>query len=232
MKNRKKSSIRKFTITASGGNFYNYTYNDLKKITVDQAVTHPQWKMGRKITVDASTLMNKGLEIIEACILFDIDPIMIDAVIHPESIIHGMIEYKDTSTHAFLSHPNMEISISSVLFNDNIADLSNYVINLIKLKSLNFYEIDKDKFNAIDLAKFSLREGGLIPAVFNYTNELMVDLFLSQKILFTDIPIFNEKIIKKFILDGNNVEIPDISDISEAFKTVDTYLLSLKSIVE
>tara|TARA_S200000501_G_C20746480_1_gene709739 strand:- start:11 stop:1174 length:1164 start_codon:yes stop_codon:yes gene_type:complete len=232
MKNRKKSSIRKFTITASGGNFYNYTYNDLKKITVDQAVTHPQWKMGRKITVDSSTLMNKGLEIIEACILFDIDPIMIDAVIHPESIIHGMIEYKDTSTHAFLSHPNMEISISSVLFNDNIADLSNYVINLIKLKSLNFYEIDKDKFNAIDLAKFSLREGGLIPAVFNYTNELMVDLFLSQKILFTDIPIFNEKIIKKFILDGNNVEIPDISDISEAFKTVDTYLLSLKSIVE
>ena len=229
LKNKNKASITKFTITASGGNFYNYPSNDLKKITKEEAITHPKWKMGKKITVDSSTLMNKSLEIIEASILFDINFKNIHAIIHPESIVHGMIEFKDRSVHAFLSQPSMEISISSVLFENNNIDLKNHNLDLTKIKSLNFYEVDLIKFNAINLAKIALAEGGLVPAVLNYTNELMVELFLKNKIHFTDITLYNEKIMTKFINDKNNIEFPNINEILEAFKIVDTYLLSYSS---
>ncbi len=225
--NKNKESIRKYTITASGGRFYNFKKNELSKITPDQAIMHPKWKMGKKISVDSSTLMNKGLEIIEACILFDLKSEIVETIIHPESIIHGIIEFNDRSSHAFLSQPNMEISISSVLFNNNSIDLSDHNLDLTKIKTLNFHRIDNDKFNAIELAKFSINEGGLIPAVYNYSNELMVDLFLDKKILFTDIVFYNEKIIRKFIKDGNNVEIPNINDIGNAFDLIDAYIPTL-----
>jgi len=224
IKNKKLDSIKKYTITASGGNFYNYTYQDLKKITPDQAITHPKWDMGSKITVDSSTLMNKGLEIIEACILFNIDVNQIDALIHPESIVHGLVEFNDTSTHAFLSQPTMEISISSILFDDNSVDLNKFHLDLKIIKTLNFYEIDDQKFNSINLAKKSINYGGLAPSVLNYTNELMVDLFLQKKILFTDIVKNNEIILNKFIIDGNNIYDPSVDDINSSFKVVDNYI--------
>ena len=223
IKNRNLNSIKKYTITASGGNFYNYSYQDLKKITPVQAITHPKWDMGNKITVDSSTLMNKGLEIIEACILFDIDANLIDALIHPESIVHGLVEFNDTSTHAFLSQPTMEISISSVLFDDNNVDLNKYHLDLKTIKSLNFYEVDDQKFNAINLAKKSLDYSGLAPSILNYTNELMVSLFLQKKILFTDIVINNEKFLDYFIANGNNKYVFDIDDIKQSFAIVDEY---------
>jgi 1-deoxy-D-xylulose-5-phosphate reductoisomerase len=223
IKNRNLNSIKKYTITASGGNFYNYSYQDLKKITPEQAITHPRWDMGSKITVDSSTLMNKGLEIIEACILFDIDANHIDALIHPESIVHGLVEFNDTSTHAFLSQPTMEISISSVLFDDNNVDLNKYHLDLKTIKSLNFYEVDDQKFNAINLAKKSLDYSGLAPSILNYTNELMVSLFLQKKILFTDIVINNEKFLDYFIANGNNKYVFDIDDIKQSFAIVDEY---------
>ena len=224
IKNKKLDSIKKYTITASGGNFYNYSYQDLKKITPDQAITHPKWNMGSKITVDSSTLMNKGLEIIEACILFNIDVNHIDALIHPESIIHGLVEFNDTSTHAFLSQPTMEISISSVLFDDNSVDLNKLHLDLKTIKTLNFYEIDDQKFNSINLAKKSINYGGLAPSVLNYTNELMVDLFLQKKILFTDIVINNEKLLNQFITEGNNKIDLNIDNIKQSFAIVDGYL--------
>ena len=224
IKNKNLNSIKKYTITASGGNFYNYSYLDLKKITPEQAIIHPKWDMGNKITVDSSTLMNKGLEIIEACILFNINANQIDALIHPESIIHGLVEFNDTSTHAFLSQPSMEISISSVLFENNNVDLNEFHLDLKIIKSLNFYEIDTQKFNSINLAKKSLSYGGLAPSVLNYTNELMVDLFLQKKILFTDIVINNEKILSQFISDGNNKVDLNIDDIKQSFEIVDEYL--------
>ena len=224
IKNKNLNSIKKYTITASGGNFYNYSYQDLKKITPNQAITHPKWNMGRKITVDSSTLMNKGLEIIEACILFNINVDQIDALIHPESIVHGLVEFNDTSTHAFLSQPTMEISISSVLFDNNNVDLSKFHLDLKVIKSLNFYEIDDQKFNSINLAKKSLNYGGLAPSVLNYTNELMVDFFLQKKILFTDIVINNERFMKQFIADGNNIFDPNIEDINNSFEIIDNYI--------
>ena len=192
-------------------------------ITPEQAITHPKWKMGKKITVDSSTLMNKGLEIIEACILFNIVPSRIDALIHPESIIHGLVEFKDSSIHAFLSQPNMEISISSILFEDNNIDLKKHKLDLSSIRSLNFIDVDNDKFKAIDLAKNSLDYGGLCPAILNYTNELMVNLFLNKKIAFTDIVENNKKIMEQFISDNNNIQNPNINDISHSFTTIDEY---------
>ena len=224
IKNRNLNSIKKYTITASGGNFYNYSYKDLKKITPEQAITHPKWNMGNKITVDSSTLMNKGLEIIEACILFDIDANQIEALIHPESIVHGLVEFNDASTHAFLSHPTMEISISSILFEDNNVDLNKFHIDLKTIKSLNFYEIDDQKFSAINLAKQSLDYGGLAPSILNYTNELMVSLFLQKQIKFTDIVFYNKKLFNMFIDDNNNILNPNIEDIKHSFTIIDEYI--------
>ena len=223
IKNKNTDSINKYIITASGGNFYKYKYSDLINITPEQASTHPKWKMGKKITVDSSTLMNKGLEIIEACILFNIVPSRIDALIHPESIIHGLVEFKDSSIHAFLSQPNMEISISSILFNDNNIDLRKHKLDLSYVRTLNFMNIDNNKFKAIELAKTSLGYGGLCPAILNYTNELMVNLFLNKKIAFTDIVENNKKIMEQFISDNNNIQNPNINDISHSFTTIDEY---------
>ena len=232
IKNKNKNSIRKYTITASGGSFFNFNKSEMEKITPDQAILHPKWKMGEKISVDSSTLMNKGLEIIEACILFNINSDNIDAIVHPESIIHGMIEFNDRSCHAFLSQPNMEIAISSVLYEDNIVNLNNYNLDLIKIKSLNFFEIDTNKFKAIKLAKFSLNEGGLLPAVLNYSNELMVQLFLNKKISFNKITSNNELIMNKFLADGCNINTPSIDDLNNLFKIVDSYVLANKSIID
>ena len=229
IKNKNVNSIDKYTITASGGNFYKYNYSDLMNITPEEAVTHPKWKMGKKITVDSSTLMNKGLEIIEACILFNIEPNKIDALIHPESIIHGFVQFKDSSIHAFLSQPSMEISISSILFDDNSINLDNHKLDLSSIKSLNFIEIDNDKFKAIKIAKASLDHGGLAPAILNYTNELMVNLFFEKKILFTDIVENNKYIMNQFILDNNNIKNPNIDDITQSFKIIDTYSSKLLS---
>ena len=232
MKNKNRDSIRKYTITASGGSFFNLNKSKMKKITPAQAISHPKWKMGKKISVDSSTLMNKGLEIIEACILFNINSNKIDAIVHPESIIHGIIEFNDRSSHAFLSQPNMEISISSVLFDDNSINLKSHNLDLIKIKSLNFFEIDSNKFNAIELAKFSLNEGGLLPAVLNYSNELMVQLFLNKKISFNAITLNNEFIMNKFLGDGCNINTPTVEDLVNTFKIVDSYALANQSIID
>ena len=225
IKNKNINSIKNYTITASGGNFYNYDYDDLKKITPDQAITHPKWNMGNKISVDSSTLMNKGLEIIEACYLFNINPDNINALIHPESIVHGLVEFKDSSVHAFLSQPNMQISISSALFEKNEIDLSRFNLDLSVISSLNFFNIDNKKFKAIELAKLSINHGGLAPSILNYCNEIMVSLFLQKKILFTDIVNNNEKIMNKFIDDGNNVINPTIENIIDSFNIIDEYVL-------
>ena len=232
IKNKNKDSIRKYTITASGGSFFKLSKSEMEKITPDQAISHPKWKMGEKISVDSSTLMNKGLEIIEACILFDINYDKIDAIVHPESIIHGMIEFNDRSTHAFLSQPNMEIAISSVLYEQNNIKLDDHNLDLTKIKSLNFHEIDNNKFNAINLAKFSLSEGGLLPAVLNYSNELMVQLFLNREISFNEITLNNETVMNKFLVDGCNVNTPSIDDLTNAFKVVDSYTLKNQSIID
>jgi 1-deoxy-D-xylulose-5-phosphate reductoisomerase len=229
IKNKNIDSINKYIITASGGNFYQYKYADLMNITPEQAITHPKWKMGKKITIDSSTLMNKGLEIIEACILFNIVPSKIDALIHPESIIHGLVEFKDSSVHAFLSQPNMEVSISSILFDNNNIDLNQHKLDLSFIGSLHFIKIDNDKFKAIELAKNSLDYGGLCPAVLNYTNELMVNFFLDKKISFTDIVNNNKKVMEQFISENNNTQNPNIEDINQSFATVDEYASRLIS---
>ena len=124
----------------------------------------------------------------------------------------------------------MEISISSALFTDKNVNLSSKNLKLSEIKSLNFFEIDCEKFNAINLARYALFESGLVPAILNYSNELLVDLFLEHKILFTDISKMNEKILKKFVADGNNIKNPNINDTILSFKIVDEYINSNKFI--
>lgn len=191
----KKSKIRKIILTASGGPFYKYN-GDFSEITVAQALAHPTWKMGKKITVDSATLMNKGLEAIEASILFGVPIDKVEIVIHPQSIVHSMVEYVDGSVIAQLSRPDMRLPIQYALtyperFKSNIKFL-----NLIEIGKLEFYKPDFNKFACLKLAYLAAKKGRSFPAVMNASNEVAVNSFLDKKIKFTDIAKIVEKTIK------------------------------------
>ncbi|MDR2616334.1 MAG: 1-deoxy-D-xylulose-5-phosphate reductoisomerase [Endomicrobium sp.] len=191
----KKSQIKKIILTASGGPFYKYV-GDLSKITVSQALNHPTWKMGKKISVDSATLMNKGLEAIEASVLFGIPIEKVEIVIHPQSIVHSMVEYLDGSVIAQLSNPDMTLPIQYALTYPERICSKIKSLNLCEIGKLEFYEPDFNKFPCLSLAYFSAKKGYTMPAVMNAANEVCVDAFLSGNIKFTDIA----KIVKKAIL--------------------------------
>lgn len=193
-----KKTIEKVILTASGGPFRGKDLEFLNKVTLEQALKHPNWAMGRKITIDSATLMNKGLEVIEAYHLFDVDYDDIEVVIHPESIIHSMVEYTDGSIIAQLGAPDMRLPIQYAL---NYAERKDRVANKLdirKLSSLNFYEPDMETFKCLKLAFEAGRQGGLMPTILNGANEALVDLFLKEKISFLDIPKHIEIALEKF----------------------------------
>lgn len=185
-----KNEISKLIITASGGSFRNKTREELVNISVKDALNHPNWSMGKKITIDSATMANKGLEVIEAHYLFNIDYDKIETIIHPESIIHSMVEYNDNSVGAILYSPSMIIPIQDAILNKyektEVAKL-----DFGKIKTLNFTEMDFSRFPLLKLAYEVGRKGGLYPAVYNASNEAAVELFLEEKISFLDI----EKIV-------------------------------------
>ena len=191
----KKSQIKKIVLTASGGPFYKYE-GDLSKITISQALDHPTWKMGNKITIDSATLMNKGLEAIEASVLFDVPIEKVEIVIHPQSIVHSMVEYVDGSVIAQLSNPDMRLPIQYALTYPKRVYSKIKPLNLWKIGKLEFYKPDFNKFPCLNLAYFSAKKGYTMPAVMNAANEVCVNAFLSGAIKFTDIA----KIVKKTIL--------------------------------
>lgn len=196
-----KKTIEKVILTASGGPFRGKDLEFLKKVTLEQALKHPNWAMGRKITIDSATLMNKGLEVIEAYHLFDVEYDDIEVVIHPESIIHSMVEYTDGSIIAQLGAPDMRLPIQYAL---NYAERKDRVANKLdirKLSSLNFYEPDMETFKCLKLAFEAGRQGGLMPTILNGANEALVDLFLKEKISFLDIPKHIEIALEKFKTD-------------------------------
>tara|TARA_Y100000591_G_scaffold321946_1_gene337629 strand:- start:847 stop:1995 length:1149 start_codon:yes stop_codon:yes gene_type:complete len=208
--NKKFKSI---TITASGGPFFNKKSSLLRNVTPKQAIKHPIWKMGKKISVDSATMMNKALEIIEAKYLFNLTNDQINAVIHPESIIHAAINYYDNTSISILNEPDMKIPISYLLsYNDKINKLENIFDQLDK-KSLTFYKINQKKFPAIKLAYKVLELGGLAPHIFNYNNEVLVDKFLQNKIKFTDIVRLNKITLQKFFKYNKNIFYPNLKDI-------------------
>ena len=184
---KKENSISKITLTCSGGPFYGLPKSEFKNISSKQALKHPIWKMGRKITIDSSTLMNKALEVIEAKYLFREKPSKIEAIIHPEGLIHSLVEFYDGTILASMSLPDMKIPISYGLGFPDIIENGVNKINLQKLKNLSFKPIDTQKFPSIDFAYFALKHEKGMPIILNAANEVAVDLFLNNKINFLDI---------------------------------------------
>ena len=187
IQSKKENSISKITLTCSGGPFYKLPKSKFKNISLKQALKHPIWKMGQKITIDSSTLMNKALEIIEAKYLFNEDPNKIKAIIHPEGLIHSFVEFIDGTILAAMALPDMKIPISYGLGFPNIFENNESKINLQKLKNLSFKTIDPLKFPSIDFAYFALDHEKGMPIILNAANEVAVELFMKNKISFLNI---------------------------------------------
>jgi 1-deoxy-D-xylulose-5-phosphate reductoisomerase len=211
--------VEKLILTASGGPFRGKRKNELLGITKNQALKHPNWTMGRKITIDSSTLMNKGLEVIEAKWLFDVDVDQIDVVVHPQSIIHSAVQFVDSSVIAQLGNPDMKLPIQYALtYPDRIH--SNFErLDFSTLSSLTFEKPDLDTFPCLKLAYDSLNAGGTYTTVLNAANEVLVNEFLEDKIGFYDIPYYIEKALEKHptISNPNLDEILYIDNWSREF---------------
>ena len=189
----KRSDIREIILTASGGPFLNTPINDLRSVNATDALKHPTWSMGKKISIDSATLINKGLELIEATHLFDLDEKIIHVIIHPQSNIHAMVSLKDGSTYAHMSNPDMKIPISNAIFWPEKQKVFYNNLNFERLSQLTFSPIDNERFPAIILARESIKRGDIGPIVYNISSEIAVTEFLSDKIHFYDI----YEIIKK-----------------------------------
>ncbi|MFO1518485.1 MAG: 1-deoxy-D-xylulose-5-phosphate reductoisomerase [bacterium] len=188
LQGHRPQDVRRLILTASGGPFRQKTKEELENVTLEQALKHPNWSMGPKITIDSATLMNKGLEIIEARWLFDIPEEKIDVHVHPQSVVHSMVEYQDGSVIAQLGIPDMRIPIAYALSYPERLPNTLPPLDLFRVRDLNFYEPDLDRFECLKLAKTALRQGGDAPCVLNAANEVVVKAFLDGKIRFLDIP--------------------------------------------
>lgn len=207
------SPIKKLVITASGGPFRNKSKQDIERATVEETLSHPKWSMGDKITVDSATLMNKGLEVIEAHWLFGVEYKDIEVVIHPQSIIHSAVEFVDGSTIAQMGVPSMHIPIQYALtYPQRIEGLETGSLSLSKVRKLEFEEPDFDRFPCLRLAFDAGLKGGTYPAVLNAANEEAVYAFLDRKIALSDI----SKIVEKALEEHKMICRPSLNDILEA----------------
>jgi 1-deoxy-D-xylulose-5-phosphate reductoisomerase len=184
---RTGKDIRKLILTASGGPFWRKSQKELLAVTLEQALQHPNWAMGKKITVDSSTMMNKGLEVIEAAYLFDMDPKNIEIVIHPQSIIHSMVEWIDGSIHAVLSNPDMRMCIQYALTYPQKKSSICSFFDFSKKHTLTFHPPDTQRFSCIQRAYDALTKGGLAPCFLNACNDVLVDRFCKKEIAWTQI---------------------------------------------
>ncbi len=208
----RKSEIKKIILTASGGPFLNKSKDEVANATVEQALAHPTWRMGNKVTIDSATLFNKGLELIEACWLFDIPPSMVQVVVHPESVIHSMVEFVDGSVIAQLSPPDMRTPIQYALtYPERVEGISRRMDWMGKF-SLNFQPPDGDRFPALGIAYEVAERGGSLGAVMNAANEIAVEAFMAGKIRFGRIPE-----VVRGTLDRHRVQPhPSLDDLIEA----------------
>ncbi len=207
-----KSDVNKLILTASGGPFYSRDKASFKEITPAMALNHPKWKMGKKITVDSSTLANKGLEIIEAYFLFGIDEKNIDVLIHPQAVIHSMVEFKDGSVIAQMGQPDMKGPIGYALSYPRRFHSLMKPLRLADIAVIEFFKPDAEKFPFLRLARQALKIGKSMPAVFCEANEFFVNSFLSEKISFNDIAENVEKVMEKH----NPSALNDIEDVIAA----------------
>jgi len=189
----RREDVRRIILTASGGPFWDFTYEQMKDATVEKALKHPNWDMGEKITIDSATLMNKGLEVIEACWLFDCPPSQLDIVVHRESIIHSLVEYRDGSVMAQLGLPDMRTPISYAMNYPERVALNPPQLDLWTYGQFTFYQPDTKRFPCLHLAYEALKGGGTLPAILNAANEVAVEAFLNKGISFVDIaPVIDQ----------------------------------------
>jgi 1-deoxy-D-xylulose-5-phosphate reductoisomerase len=222
--------LRRIILTASGGSFRDLPIDKLAQVTVADALKHPNWSMGQKITIDSATLMNKGLEVIEAHYLFGMDYDDIDIVIHPQSIIHSLIELQDTSVLAQLGWPDMRLPLLYALSWPERIHTDWPQLDLVKSGDLTFREPDHKKYPCMQLAYAAGRAGGSMPAVLNAANEQAVALFLEEKITFLDIPKLIEKACDKHQAD--NCQSPALDDILAADKWARQEVLIMSEILD
>jgi 1-deoxy-D-xylulose-5-phosphate reductoisomerase len=206
-----RNAIRKIILTGSGGPFRTFAREKFANITPQQALKHPTWKMGKKITIDSATMMNKGLEIIEAHWLFQLNPDQIEVVIHPQSIIHSMVEFVDGSIKAQLGLPDMKLPIQYALSYPDRFPVSWEKTNFADIGQLHFEAPDFRKFPSLQLAHDALKRGGTAPAILNVVNEYAVYAFLDHQIAFPDIPGFVEKALTELPI----IDQPELRDILE-----------------
>ena len=198
--------IKKLILTASGGPFFGKTEEELKKVRPEDALRHPTWSMGKKVTIDSASMANKGLEIIEAAHLFDVEQNNIDVVIHRESIVHSLVQFTDNSVLAQLGVPDMRTPIQYALTWPERENGAAAELDLAEAGALHFYRQDEKTFPSTGLARYALDKGGTATAAFNAADEIAVAAFLDGKIKFTDIPKIIEKTIDKEFAKGNSFE--------------------------
>lgn len=214
LQGNKKSQLSKILLTASGGPFRNTPKEDLKNVTVKDALKHPNWSMGRKITIDSATMVNKGLEVIEAKWLFDVDIDNIEVVVQPQSLIHSMVEYVDGGIMAQLGTPDMKLPIQYALFYPDRRTLDGKRVNFFDIANITFFKPDRDKFKGFDLAFKAGKTGGSLPTIYNAANELAVSKFLNEEIRFLDIP----ELIETAMNNHKVIDNPSLEQILESEK--------------
>jgi 1-deoxy-D-xylulose-5-phosphate reductoisomerase len=224
LQGEQEKNIERLILTASGGSFRDRTRKDLEGVTVREALNHPNWSMGAKITIDSATMMNKGLEVIEAHWLYDIPYEKIDVLLHKESIIHSMVEFHDSSIMAQLGTPDMRVPIQYALsYPDRLPLASSQRLNLAQIGTLHFQEMDTNRFRCMRFAYEAGRKGGTLPTVLNAANEVAVAAFLNEKITFLQI----EDIIEKALSKHDVIQNPDLSIIQEVDKEARQYVQTL-----
>ena len=217
------NNIHKILLTASGGPFRGFSKEQLEKVTLEDALKHPNWEMGKKITIDSASMVNKGLEVMEAKWLFGVDLDRIEVVVHPQSILHSAVEYDDGAVVGQLGLPDMRLPIQYALYYPKRLPMSGDYLDLFKVKDMTFEKPDLDVFVGLKYAYEAQREGGNMPTIFNAANEKAVALFLNKKISFTDIYRLIDNSMKEIEYINN----PTLDEIlyteSEVYKYLDNY---------
>ena len=227
LKAGRSQEVKKLLLTASGGPFYGYTREQLNEISVERALAHPTWKMGAKITIDSATLMNKGFEVIEAAHLFGISANNIEVVVHPESIIHSMVEYIDNSVIAQMSVPDMRLCIQYAVTYPERTQAAIEELDLFALSKLTFKRPDTETFSLLKCAINAIDNGGALPAVLNAANEVAVGAFLNRKIGFYDITESVCEVTERLSSAKNATSLDDILDYDKQARELATKILSI-----
>ena len=218
-----KKRVKNIILTASGGPFFGKTREDLTDITPQQALKHPNWNMGAKVTIDSSTLVNKGLEVIEAKWLFGVNVDSIRVLVHRQSIVHSMVEYEDNAVIAQLGTPDMRVPIQFALTYPDRLSISNNTLDLVKAGALTFEEPDTDTFIALSLARKAIKAGGIMPTIFNSADEAAVELFLNGRLSYLGI----SDVIEKAMDSAENIKDPSLEDIFAADKAAKEFVYSI-----